>query len=71
MPLSICRKLNTIPLKSDKHVIELDRTQVKVMGEIKDVMIKMATHPKFFQVMDIIVVDMSEDYGFLLSQDWS
>jgi hypothetical protein len=26
MPLSICKKLNVVPLKSDKHVIQLDRT---------------------------------------------
>jgi hypothetical protein len=58
MPLSICKKLNAIPLKSDKHVIHLEKTQVKVMGELKDVMIRIATHPKFVQVIDIIVVDI-------------
>jgi hypothetical protein len=56
MPLSMCKKLNVVPLKSDKHVIQLDKTQVKFMGELKDVMIRMETHPKFFQVIDIIVV---------------
>jgi hypothetical protein len=71
MPLSICKKLNAVPLKSDKHVIQLDRTQVKVMGELKDVMIRIATHPKFVQVIDIIVVDIPEAYGLLLSRDWS
>jgi hypothetical protein len=71
MPLSICKKLNAFPLKSDKHVIKLDRTQVKVMGELKDVMIRIATHPKFVQVIDIIVVDIPEAYRLLLSQDWS
>jgi ribonuclease HI len=71
MPLSICKKLNAIPLKSDKHVIQPYKTQVKVMGEIKDVMIKIVTHPKFAQVIDIIVVDIPKAYGLLLSQDWS
>jgi ribonuclease HI len=69
--LSICKKLNAVPLKSDKHVIQLDRTQVKVMGELRDVMIRIATHPKFVQVIDIIVVDIPEAYGLLLSRDWS
>jgi hypothetical protein len=68
MLLSICKKLNVVPLKSDKHVIQLDRTQVKVMVELKDVMIRIATHPKFVQVIDIIVVDIPEAYGLLLSQ---
>ena len=67
MPLSICRKLNEVPLKRDKNVIQLDKTQVKVMGELKDVMIRIETHPKFVQVIDIIVVDIPEAYGLLLS----
>jgi hypothetical protein len=46
-------------------------TQVKVMGELKDVMIRIVTHPKFVQVIDIIIVDIPEAYGFLLSQDLS
>jgi hypothetical protein len=71
MPLSIWKKLNVVPLKSDKHVIQLDRTQVKVMGELKDVMIRMETHLKFVQVIDIIVVDILESYVFLLSRYWS
>ena len=41
------------------------------MGELKDVMIRIATHPKFVQVIDIIAVDIPEDYGLLLIQDWS
>jgi hypothetical protein len=59
MPLSICRKLNVIPLHSDKHVMQLDRTQVKVMGGLRDVMIGIETHPKFVQVIDIIAVEIS------------
>jgi len=71
MPLAICNKLVVIPLKSDKHVIQLDRTQVKVMGELKDVMIRIVTHPKFVQVIDIIVIDIPDAYGLLLGRYWS
>jgi len=67
MLMAICNKLGVFPLKNDKHVIQLDRTQVKVLGELKDVMIKVATHPNFMQVIDIIVVDIPEAYGILLS----
>ena len=59
MPLLICKKLNATPLKSYKHVIKLDRIQVNVIGELKYFMIRMPTHPKFVQVIDIIVVDIS------------
>jgi hypothetical protein len=41
------------------------------MGELKYVMIRIATHPKFVQVIDIIIVDIPEAYGLLLSRDWS
>ena len=58
--LSVCKKLNAITLKSDKHVIQLDITQVKVMGELKDVMIRMATCLKFVQVIGIIALDIPE-----------
>jgi hypothetical protein len=71
MPLSVCKKLNVVPLKSDKHVIRLDRTQVKVIGELKDMMIRISMHPTFVQVIDIIVVDILEAYGLLLSRYWS
>jgi len=39
------------------------------MRELKDVMIRMATHLKFVQVIDIIVVDIPEAYGLLLIRD--
>jgi hypothetical protein len=34
------------------------------MGELKYVMIIIATHPKFVQVIDIIVVDIPEAYDY-------
>jgi hypothetical protein len=71
MSFVVCNKLGVVPLKRDKHVIQLDRTQIKVMGELKDVMIRIAIHPSFMQGIDIIVVDIPEAYGLLLSQYWS
>jgi hypothetical protein len=44
---------------------------VKVIGELKDVMIIIASNPKIHQVIDIVVVDILEAYGMLLSRDWS
>ena len=41
------------------------------MGELKDVMLRIEIHPKFVQLIDIIVVDILEAYGLLLSRDWS
>jgi len=44
---------------------------VKVIGELKDVLIWMTTKPQYTQVIDIVVVDIPEAYGMLLSRDWS
>jgi hypothetical protein len=49
----------------------LSNLQVKIMGELKDVMIRIVTHPEFMQVINIIVVDILEAYGLLLSIYWS
>ena len=52
-------------------IIQLDRSHVKVMGELKDVMIRLASNSKVHQVIDVIVVDIPEAYGLILSRDWS
>jgi hypothetical protein len=64
-------KLNAKPKKSDIHIVQLDRSIVKVIGELKNVLIRLASNPKFHQLIDIIVVDIPEAYGLLLSRDWS
>ena len=52
-------------------IIQLDRSHVKVMGELKDVMIRLSSNSKVHQVIDVIVVDILEAYGVILSRDWS
>jgi hypothetical protein len=39
MPYSVCKKLNAQPNICKTKIIQLDQSHVKVMGEIKDVMI--------------------------------
>ena len=40
------------------------------MGELKDVMIQLYSNSKVHQVIDVIVVDILEAYGVILSRDW-
>jgi hypothetical protein len=70
MPLSICKKLNDTLTKSEMHIIQLYKTELKVIGELKDVMISISSNPKFHQVINIIIVDIPEAYGMLLIRDW-
>jgi tetrahydromethanopterin S-methyltransferase subunit F len=71
MPYSIVQKIKCNSTKSETHIIQLDRIEVKVIGELKDVMIMISSNPKIHQVIDIVVVDIPKAYGMLLSRDWS
>jgi hypothetical protein len=69
MPWSVCQKINTEVERSTLKIIQLDRTNVKVIGELKNVLIRLSSNPKVHQVIDIIVVDILEVYGLFLSRD--
>jgi hypothetical protein len=71
MPWSVCQKINAEVEPSSLKIIQLDRTDVKVMGELKKVLIRLSSNPKVHQFIDIIVVDIPEVYGMFLSRDWS
>ena len=71
MPYVVSKRLHAIPEKTGTQIMQLDRTSVKVIGEVKDVLIRMAAKPQCTQVIDIVVVDIPEAYGMLLSRDWS
>jgi hypothetical protein len=70
MPYSICKKLNVVPTRCSTHITQLDRSEVKVIGELKDVLIRVASNPKVHQVIDIVMEDIPEAYGLVLSRDW-
>jgi ribonuclease HI len=71
MPWSVCQKINAKVEPSSLKIIQLDRTDVKVMGELKNVLIRLSSNPKVHQFIDIIVVDIPEVYGMFLRRDWS
>lgn len=51
--------------------MHIDRSNVKVLGEVKHLLIKLTSNHKNYQIIDIVVVDIHEMYGLLLSRDWS
>jgi hypothetical protein len=71
MPLKVCENINIKPEPYNIHIIQLHRTKVKVVREFKKVLIRMFSNPKVHQTIDIIVVDIRDNYGMLLSQDCS
>ena len=46
MPISVCKKINGQPKPSTWRVVQLDRTDVKVIGEMEDVLIHLASNNK-------------------------
>jgi ribonuclease HI len=71
MPWSVCQKINAEVEPSSLKIIQLDQTDVKVIGELKNVSIRLSSNPKVHQVIDIILVDIPEVYGMFFSRDWS
>jgi len=71
MPYVVAKRIHAIPEKIGTLIIQLDKTNVKVIGELKDVLIQKATKPLYTQIVDIVEVDIPKAYGMLLSRDWS
>ena len=44
---------------------------MNIVGEMEDVLIRLSANEKVCQYIDIIVVDIPDAYGLVLSRDWS
>jgi len=60
MPLSICEKLNVDIKPSEVKIIQLDYTNVKVVGELNGVLIRLSSTYRIHQIINIVVVDIPE-----------
>ena len=69
MPLVICKKINGQPKPTAWEVTQLDRTSVKVVGEMENVLIHLSANNKICQFIDIVVVDIPDGYGLILNRD--
>jgi hypothetical protein len=71
MPLSVFQKINAEVKPFYLKIIQQDRTNVKVIGELKNVLFILSSNPKVHQIIDITVVDIPEVYDLFLRRDWS
>ena len=71
MPLSFFEKISGQPKPSTWKVRQLDRTTIKVIGEMEGVLILLSADERVCQYIDIVVVDIPDAYGLVLSRDWS
>lgn len=71
MPYSICQKLGLNPVHANSKIVELDKIEVNVIGELKVVYIQLSVDPHISHYINIEMVDIIEVYGMLLNRGWS
>ena len=59
MPLLVCKRINGQPKPFNGKIIQLDRTTMKVVGEMEDVLIRLSADERVCQFTDIMVADIS------------
>ena len=67
----MCKKVYAKPQICKTKIIELEKSNVKVMGLLKDVLIHLTLNSRVHQMIGIIVADIPKAYGVILSRDWS
>ena len=71
MPLSICKKINSTYENFPIQIVQLDKSKAKVVGRLRNVLLRLFVDPQIHQTIDIVIADIPETYGMWLSQDWS
>ena len=71
MPLSVCKKLNATWKTCPIQILQLHRSKLKVIGWMRNVLLRLFADPRIHQTIDIVIADIPETYGMWLSQDWS
>ena len=71
MPLSVCKKLNASWEPYPTQIVQLDKSRVRVVGELNNVLLTLSLNLTIHQIIDIVIVDIPEAYGMWLSRDWS
>lgn len=71
MSLSIAKNINAQWSNKSTQIIQLDWTSVLSIGELQDVIIKLSHDIWVHQCINIVVVDIPEEYALLLGKDWS
>ena len=71
MPISVCKKLNATWETCPIQIVQLDRSKVKFVGRLRNVLLRLSGDPRIHQTIDIVIADIPETYGMWQSQDWS
>ena len=70
MPYSIAKALDLNLTKVHGRCYSMDSKQVPLLGQIKDAQVALASHPERKLLLTILVADIPESYGLLLSRSF-
>ena len=48
------------------QIVQLDRSRIKFLGELKNVLLTLSVDPRIHQIVDIVVANVPETYGMWL-----
>jgi hypothetical protein len=71
MPLKVMKQLGLKTTRPYKNVCGIDSKKVKVYGLIEDVEVYLHDFPHISLIMNIVVIDVPDAWGMLLSRSWS
>ena len=66
IPLSVCQRLNAIYTLCETEITQLDHSNVKVLGETKDVIMRLASNPSIYQIIGIVIANIPNSYRLFL-----
>lgn len=69
MQCVVCMNFNIQFKRSTTQIVHLGKSNIRLLGNLKVVLIKLSSNPKIHQINNIFVVDIPESYGLLLSRD--
>ena len=64
-------QLNLRITRPYNNVCVMDARQVDVVGIILNLQVKLAKYPDINMTMDVILIDVSNNWGMILSRKWA
>jgi hypothetical protein len=71
MTRKVMEQLNLRISRPYHNVCAMDSREIKVHGLIKDLQVHLAVYPDISVLMDVVVIDVPDAWGMLLSRKWA
>ena len=71
MTKKVMNRLKLRPTIPYQNICTMDSREVDVVGLIQNLLVKLAKYPYIHITMDILVIDVPDKWGMLLSRKWS